>query len=226
MPCPTWTQRSQCSKRDFTRLVAERYPGRRDAYPKKNARSPLQVKRAPRKTEASGSSNNHRSHNSSVEQFSVILVASRWSKLIAPQGARELYELCKLQPQSCHWGSSYRTLQQQLLCQRVPFQSTYSVSGVDFPMRRRGRHQMADAPTLPPQKFAKMLASRVECTIRSDCVAVPAARNLGLKRTARCGDEAACRHAVDLGKAGLEMAADLTEVAGAHAREIGVRPLV
>ena len=60
-----------------------------------------------------------------------------------------------------------------------------------------------------------MLAARVEGSVRNDWIAVPAARNLAVKWKALCGDDAACRHAVDPNKAGVEMFAELTEAAGA-----------
>ena len=59
-----------------------------------------------------------------------------------------------------------------------------------------------------------MLAQRVEASVRNDWLAVPAARNLAIKWKALCGDDAACRHAVDTDKPGTELAAQLSDAAG------------
>ena len=66
---------------------------------------------------------------------------------------------------------------------------------------------------MEPLSFARMLSARVEAGIRNDWQVVPCARNLGTKWQALCGDDAACRHPVDLGKAGVELAAELTDAA-------------
>ena len=90
-----------------------------------------------------------------------------------------------------------------------------AVSGADFPRKPRERRTSLDAPTLEPLAFARMLCARVEASVRNDWLAVPAARNLATKWTALCGDDAACRHSVDVNKAGVELSAELTEAAGA-----------
>ena len=54
-----------------------------------------------------------------------------------------------------------------------------------------------------------MHARRVESNIKSDWNLVPAQRNLTLKWDALCGDEVACKHAVDREKAGNVLSAEL-----------------
>ena len=94
-----------------------------------------------------------------------------------------------------------------------PFSLGRAVGGADFPKKRRERRTEVDAPLLDPLSFARLLATRVEASIRNDWIVVPAARNMATKFKALCGDDAACRHPVDLNKPGVELAADLTEAA-------------
>ena len=70
-----------------------------------------------------------------------------------------------------------------------------------------------DAPWLEPEEFAKMVAGRVEAGIRNDWTLVPGARNIGIKWRALCGDDAACRHSVDMTEPGTILAADLSDAA-------------
>ena len=93
-----------------------------------------------------------------------------------------------------------------------PYSIPRVVSGPGSPWKKRER-RLDDAPILEPMAFARLLASRVEASVRNDWLAAPTARNIGLKSQALCGDGAACRFPVDPDKARLELVADLTEAA-------------
>ena len=67
------------------------------------------------------------------------------------------------------WNSSYFAL-------AFPFSIPRPVSGPDFPRKSRERRSTS-APVLEPLSFARMLAQRVEASVRNDWLAVPAARN-------------------------------------------------
>ncbi len=95
-----------------------------------------------------------------------------------------------------------------------PFSIPRAVSGADFPFKPRSR-RIANAPVLEPLLFAKMVAARVEAVRRNDWRLVPSARNRGTKCKALWGGDAACRHFVDTEKPGVEMAAEISEAAGA-----------
>ena len=99
-----------------------------------------------------------------------------------------------------------------------PFSLARPVGGADFPRHPSKRRQDAhpgDADFVPfsPYQYMQSLPSRVEANIRGSWPLVPAVRNLTLKWDALCGDEAACRHAVDRTKAGNVHAAELTTAA-------------
>ena len=61
-----------------------------------------------------------------------------------------------------------------------PFSVPRAVSGPDFPRKLRER-RIATAAELPPLAFARMLARRVEASVRNDWLAVPAAHNFRAK---------------------------------------------
>ena len=130
------------------------------------------------------------------------LFPDRSSSNIAPRDARELLALRKhynLDVSSGidlvdSWKSSF-------FATAFPFSIPRAVSGADFPRKPRERRSMSDAPLLDPSHFARMLTGRVEAQIKNDWIAIPAARNLAVKWKALCGDDAACRHAIDHNKA-------------------------
>ena len=93
------------------------------------------------------------------------ILALRQHCLLDVSSGRELIE---------SWRTSYFAL-------AFPFSIPRCVSGADFPKKTRGRRNFADAPFLDPLAFARMLATRVEASIRNDWVVVPAARNLATK---------------------------------------------
>ena len=103
------------------------------------------------------------------------------------------------------WNSSF-------FARAFPFSIPKLVSGPDFPRKPRERRS-AGAAELGPLAHARMLAKRVEASVRNDWIAVPAARNLGTKWKALCGDDAACRHPVNTEKPGTELAAELSDAA-------------
>ena len=103
------------------------------------------------------------------------------------------------------WNSNY-------FAEAFPFSVPRVVGGADFPWKKRPR-RLPESPELEPLPWARMLATRVEASIRNDWQAIPSARNLSTKHKALCGKDLACRHAVDNAKAGVETAAELTEAA-------------
>ena len=109
------------------------------------------------------------------------------------------------------WTSSY-------FAKAFPFVIPRAVSGPDFPGKDRERRpqiRKGEGPGfLEPLDFARMLATRVEASVRNDWLAVPAARNLGTKWKALCGNDAAVTHYVDRDRVGIENAAALSEAAG------------
>jgi len=171
----------------------------------------------------SGVKQKHGTPVATAEDVSVALIEARPSSLfpdresfnIVPRDVREVLAMRKhyLLDASTgkelveQWKSSY------FAC-AFPYSIPRAVSGPDFPRKVRERRSFSDAPVLEPLAFARMLAGRVEASIRNDWLIVPAARNLATKWKALCGDDAACRHTVDLDKAGVELAAELTDTAG------------
>ena len=125
-----------------------------------------------------------------AEELSVALTEVRPSSLfpdresynIASADYREILALrkhCLLDVSSGRdliesWKTSYFAL-------AFPFSIPRCVSGADFPKKTRERLYFADAPFLDSLAFARMLATRVEASIRNDWVVVPAARNLATK---------------------------------------------
>jgi hypothetical protein len=106
-----------------------------------------------------------------------------------------------------NWNSSF-------FARAFPFCLGRAVGGADFKNKTRPRRP-DDAPELEPQEWAKMLATRVEASIRNDWLAIPCARNLSTKYRALCGKSLACKHFVDPNKAGVEQAAEVTTAAAA-----------
>ena len=232
-PFPGGRGNPDALKRKFAKLVAERYPETEANLPEdeRDGCIPPEVAKAMRDSMApvpgEKESNVKQKHGTPVATSEAISVAlnevrpsalfpDRSSTNMVPRDARELlalrqhYHLDVRTGKSLvdSWNSTY-------VATAFPFSIPRAVSGVDFPRKHRQRRTMPDAPILAPAKFAKMLAARVEGSVRNDWIAVPAARNLAVKWQALCGDDAACRHAVDPNKAGVEISAELPEAAGA-----------
>lgn len=137
----------------------------------------------------------------------------RNSHNMAPQDAQQLIALRKqyfltastdvdMLPQ---WNTNF-------FAQAFPFSIPRVVGGADFPWKPRPR-RAEHAPLLDPQSWTRMLATRVEASVRNDWLVVPCARNLATKHKALCGNDLACKHTVDPNKAGVEVAAELTTAA-------------
>ena len=238
-PFPRGRNDPQGLKRQFAQQLAKLYPETEAHLPEdeRDGTIPVEVATAIRKAMApvpgEKESNVKQKHGTPVATCQDITVAlnevrpsalfpDRNSASIVPRDVQELLALRKHYSLDVNtgkelvdsWNSTY-------FATAFPFSIPRAVSGADFPRKRRERRTSSDAPILEPAMFSKMLAGRVEGSIRNDWVAVPAARNLGVKWKALCGDDAACRHAVDPNKAGVEMAAELTEAAGALYEKLG-----
>ena len=105
----------------------------------------------------------------------------RNSHNMVPQDAQQLIALRKqyfltastdvdLLPQ---WNTNF-------FAQAFPFSIPRVVGGADFPWKPRPR-RAEQAPFLDPQSWTRMLATRVEASVRNDWVVVPSARNLATK---------------------------------------------
>ena len=93
-----------------------------------------------------------------------------------------------------------------------PFSIARVVRGAAFPFQPRYRRP-EEAPELEPLEWARMLSMRAEASIRNDWSAIPSARNLTTKHKALCGKDLACKHFVNVDKAGVDTASEITEVA-------------
>ena len=93
-----------------------------------------------------------------------------------------------------------------------PFSLPRVVGGADYPLKKRYRRH-SEAVVLTPWDHVGMHARRVEANIKNDWNLVPAQRNLTTKWDALCGDDVACKHAVDREKAGNVLSAELVEAA-------------
>ena len=91
-----------------------------------------------------------------------------------------------------------------------PFSIPRVVGGADYPLKTRFRRHR-EAAVLTPWECTRMHARRVESNIKSDWNLVPAQRNLTTKWDALCGDDVACKHAVDREKAGNVLSAELVD---------------
>ena len=70
-----------------------------------------------------------------------------------------------------------------------------------------------DAAVLTPWEYTRMHARRVDSSNKTDWNLVPAQRNLTTKWDALCGDDVACKHAVEREKAGNVLSAELVDSA-------------
>ena len=86
------------------------------------------------------------------------------------------------------------------------------VGGADYPLQKRGRRD-CEAAHVDPWDYLGMHARRVEANIKTDWNLVPAQRSLTTKWSAVCGDQLACRHAVDREKPKAVLAAELCTIA-------------
>ena len=143
----------------------------------------------------------------------VALFPDRDSFNMVPRSAQEILALKKHYSLEASTGKRLvEQWQNQYMALAHPFSIPRAVSCADFPNKRRLRRE-ADAPLLEPLEFAKMVAARVEAGVRNDWTLVPSARNLATKWKALCGDDAACRHKVDMDKPGTVLAAELSAAA-------------
>lgn len=99
-----------------------------------------------------------------------------------------------------------------------PFSLARPVGDADFPRhpskrRQDAHHGDANFVRFEPWQYMRSLPARVEGNVRGSWPLVPSVRNLTLKWDALCGEEAACRHAVDRMKAGNVHAAELSKAA-------------
>ena len=109
------------------------------------------------------------------------------------------------------WNADYLPL-------AFPFSLLRPVSGADLLAHPSERRQKAHNGSLnfvrfEPLEFLRSLSARLEGNVRGSWTLVPAVRNLTLKWDALCGQEAACRHAVDRHTAGSVHAAEVAEAA-------------
>ena len=142
-----------------------------------------------------------------------ILLPDRDSRYIEKRGDREIGALQKLSLLTAkteialvdNWCSEYVPL-------AFPFSIPRVVGGADYPRKKRFRRH-GEAAVLTPWEATRMHARRVEASIKADWNLVPAQRNLTTKWDALCGDDVACKHAVDRDTAGNVLASELVESA-------------
>ncbi len=230
-PFPRGGPDAETLKKHFATLLARRYPETESHLPEDEREGSIPeavasaMREALRPAPGEKETSVKQKHATPVATSQAIAVAlnevrpsavfpDRTSSNIVPRDVRELlalrkhYELAVSTGKALvdQWRSSYFAI-------AFPFSIPRPVSGADFPRKCRERRSYSDAPLLDPLAFARMLSSRVEASVRNDWLAVPAARNLGIKWKALCGDDAACRHHVDMQKAGVELSAELTDAA-------------
>ena len=142
-----------------------------------------------------------------------VLLPDRDSSLIEPRDNREILALEKLSMLVARtdvslvdqWKSEYTGL-------AFPFSVPRVVGGADYPLKPRFRRHR-NAACLTPWEHTQMHARRVESNIKTDWNLVPSQRNLTTKWEALCGDDVACKHAVDREKAGNVLSAELIDSA-------------
>ena len=215
-------------KERFKTLLNERYPETEPEKPEceRDGTIPEEVAKAMRRAvkpcpgeKESGLKQKHATPLTTSEEVSVVLNEVRPSanfedRTTCEMVARDVREILALRKHYVlevttgkellgQWNSKYFST-------AFPFSIPRAVSGPDFPPKRSDRR--IDT-FLEPLEFARMIATRVEASVRNDWLAVPAARNFGTKWKALCGDDAACRHIVDMDKPGVELAAELSKAA-------------
>ena len=137
----------------------------------------------------------------------------RHANMLAPLDEQEFFakrKQCKLSASTDwtlvpQWKTNY-------FAEAFPFTTPRLVGGADLPWKTRARRPK-EAPELVQLNWARMLASRVEASIRNDWLVVPCGPNRSTKHKMVCGKFLACKNQLCSSKAGIEVSETLTEAA-------------